>query len=120
MRPALCSAFAPPEQPYLLAARQMQALSFMVHIPLVCFGIAFPVMVERAFRGRALIAGVAAGVLALVGLAVLAGDAPRILAGLSSGWGLAAAAVSAVGGVGSLVLVLLHRFGPARIAAGVV
>ena len=45
MRPALCSAFAPPEQPYLLAARQMQALSFMVHIPLVCFGIAFPVMV---------------------------------------------------------------------------
>ena len=39
-------------------------------------------------------------------LAVLAGDAPRILAGLSSGWGLAAATVSAVGGVGSLVLVL--------------
>jgi cytochrome bd ubiquinol oxidase subunit II len=74
---------------------------------------------ERAFRGRALIAGAAAGVLALVGLAVLAGDAPRILAGLSSGWGLAAAAVSAVGGVGSLVLVLLHRFEPARIAAGV-
>jgi cytochrome d ubiquinol oxidase subunit II len=32
---------------------------------------------------------------------------------------LAAAAVSAVGGVGSLVLVLLHRFEPARIAAGV-
>ena len=42
MRSALCSAFAPPEQPYLVAARQMQALSFMVHIPLVCFGIAFP------------------------------------------------------------------------------
>jgi len=36
---------APPEQPYLVAARQMQALSFMVHIPLVCFGIAFPAMV---------------------------------------------------------------------------
>jgi cytochrome d ubiquinol oxidase subunit I len=45
MRSALCSAFAPPEQPYLVAARQMQALSFMVHIPLVCFGIAFPAMV---------------------------------------------------------------------------
>ena len=30
---------------YLLQARQMQALSFMVHIPLVCFGIAFPSMV---------------------------------------------------------------------------
>lgn len=33
------------EQPYLVAARQMQALSFVVHIPLVCFGIAFPPMV---------------------------------------------------------------------------
>src|SRR2546421_12332452 len=32
-------------QHYLLEARQMQALSFAVHIPLVCFGIAFPVMV---------------------------------------------------------------------------
>jgi cytochrome d ubiquinol oxidase subunit I len=32
-------------QEYLLEARQMQALSFAVHIPLVCFGIAFPAMV---------------------------------------------------------------------------
>ena len=31
-------------QPDLLAARQMQALSLAVHIPLVCFGIAFPAM----------------------------------------------------------------------------
>jgi cytochrome bd ubiquinol oxidase subunit I len=38
-------AFAPVEQPYLLVARQMQALSFAVHIPLVCFGVAFPAMV---------------------------------------------------------------------------
>jgi cytochrome d ubiquinol oxidase subunit I len=30
---------------YLLQARQMQALSFAVHIPLVCFGMAFPAMV---------------------------------------------------------------------------
>jgi cytochrome d ubiquinol oxidase subunit I len=35
-------------QHYLLEARQMQALSFAVHIPLVCFGIAFPVMVLLA------------------------------------------------------------------------
>jgi len=35
-------------QHYLLQARQMQALSFAVHIPLVCFGIAFPVMVLLA------------------------------------------------------------------------
>jgi cytochrome d ubiquinol oxidase subunit I len=34
-----------PNQPQLLQARQMQALSFAVHIPLVCFGIAFPAMV---------------------------------------------------------------------------
>jgi cytochrome d ubiquinol oxidase subunit I len=33
------------QQDYLLQARQMQALSFMVHIPLVCFGIAFPAMI---------------------------------------------------------------------------
>jgi cytochrome d ubiquinol oxidase subunit I len=33
------------QQDYLLEARQMQALSFAVHIPLVCFGVAFPAMV---------------------------------------------------------------------------
>jgi cytochrome bd ubiquinol oxidase subunit I len=33
------------DQQYLLEARQMQALSLAVHIPLVCFGIAFPAMV---------------------------------------------------------------------------
>src|SRR4051812_21020468 len=38
-------ALGPVEQNYLLQARQMQALSFAVHIPLVCFGIAFPAMV---------------------------------------------------------------------------
>lgn len=32
-------------QQYLLQARQMQALSFSVHIPLVCFGIALPALV---------------------------------------------------------------------------
>jgi cytochrome d ubiquinol oxidase subunit I len=36
---------SPVHQAYLLQARQMQALSFSVHIPLVCFGIAFPVMI---------------------------------------------------------------------------
>src|SRR5919198_1756015 len=32
-------------QPDLLEARQMQALSLGVHIPLVCFGISFPAIV---------------------------------------------------------------------------
>ena len=42
---ALAAALAPVHQRYLLEARQMQALSFAVHIPLVCFGIAFPAIV---------------------------------------------------------------------------
>jgi cytochrome d ubiquinol oxidase subunit I len=41
----LAAALAPVEQEHLLQARQMQALSFAVHIPLVCFGVAFPSMV---------------------------------------------------------------------------
>jgi cytochrome bd ubiquinol oxidase subunit I len=36
---------APVHQDYLLQARQMQSLSFAAHIPLVCFAIAFPMMV---------------------------------------------------------------------------
>jgi cytochrome d ubiquinol oxidase subunit I len=42
---ATAGAFAPVDQAYLFQARQMQALSLAVHIPLVCFGIAFPAMV---------------------------------------------------------------------------
>jgi cytochrome bd ubiquinol oxidase subunit I len=42
---AATGAFAQVDQDYLLQARQMQALSFAVHIPLVCFGIAFPAIV---------------------------------------------------------------------------
>jgi hypothetical protein len=37
--------FPPVDQHYLFQARQMQALSLAVHIPLVCFGISFPAMV---------------------------------------------------------------------------
>src|SRR5918997_7129420 len=46
-------ALGEPSQEDLLAARQMQALSLAVHIPLVCFGIAFPAMflfVEGLYR----------------------------------------------------------------------
>jgi cytochrome bd ubiquinol oxidase subunit I len=38
----IASALEPAQQAYLFEARQMQALSFAVHIPLVCFGIALP------------------------------------------------------------------------------
>jgi cytochrome d ubiquinol oxidase subunit I len=41
---AIAAALSPGEQRYLFEARQMQALSFAVHIPLVCFGIAFPAL----------------------------------------------------------------------------
>jgi cytochrome d ubiquinol oxidase subunit I len=41
----LAQAFAPVDQHYLFEARQMQAMSFAAHIPLVCFGIAFPALV---------------------------------------------------------------------------
>jgi len=39
------TSLAPAAQQYLDQARQLQALSFAVHIPLVCFGIAFPALV---------------------------------------------------------------------------
>src|SRR3954452_10554538 len=42
--PRLAAAAMTPAQEYLLQARQMQSLSFSVHIPLVCFGIAFPTL----------------------------------------------------------------------------
>ena len=51
----IAQALGPVEQDYLLEARQMQALSFAVHIPLVCFGVAFPALVlgmERLGRRR--------------------------------------------------------------------
>jgi cytochrome d ubiquinol oxidase subunit I len=41
----LAQAAEPASQQYLQEARQMQALSLGVHIPLVCFGISFPAMV---------------------------------------------------------------------------
>ncbi|MEA2449414.1 MAG: cytochrome bd ubiquinol oxidase subunit, partial [Thermoleophilaceae bacterium] len=41
----IAQTLGPAQQHYLLEARQMQALSFAVHIPLVCFGVAFPVLV---------------------------------------------------------------------------
>ncbi len=45
MSAVLAAAFAPVDQHYLLQARQMQAMSFAVHIPLVAFAISFPAMV---------------------------------------------------------------------------
>ena len=45
MLAAASGVFGGVDQQYLDQARQMQALSFAAHIPLVCFGIAFPAIV---------------------------------------------------------------------------
>jgi len=42
---AASTVFAPVDQHYLFQARQMQTLSFVAHIPLVCFAISFPALV---------------------------------------------------------------------------
>jgi cytochrome d ubiquinol oxidase subunit II len=73
---------------------------------------------RRGFRIRALMSGVAAGAVALGGLAVLHADARPLYDGLITGAGLACVGVSAVGGAVTLGLVAAGRFAPARLAAG--
>jgi cytochrome d ubiquinol oxidase subunit I len=81
----LAQVLGPVEQEYVLEARQMQALSFAVHIPLVCFGVAFPALVlgmERLGRRR--------------------GDA--LLLALSRRWSKAMIALFAIGVVTGTIL----------------
>jgi cytochrome d ubiquinol oxidase subunit II len=72
---------------------------------------------ERAFRTRALIAGVLAGALAVGGLVVVHSDAHFLFGPLTSGSGLPALIVSGVAGVGTFALVLARRYEPARYTA---
>jgi cytochrome d ubiquinol oxidase subunit II len=74
---------------------------------------------ERVFRNRALAMAVVAGAAALGGLVVVRHDAHPIWAGLSSGPGLGAVLVSALGGIGTVVFVLRGRYGWARVTAAV-
>ena len=74
---------------------------------------------ERAFRARALGAGVVAGAVALAGLVVLRGDARSLYDELVSGQALAAVVVSVLAGLATLVLVYRRRFEPARYSAAV-
>jgi cytochrome d ubiquinol oxidase subunit II len=72
----------------------------------------------RAFRRRAIGAGIVAGGLALVGLVVIHEDAPALFDGLTSDWGLVLAVLSAVFGVLTLgIVVRTERFGLARMTA---
>ncbi|MEK6250969.1 MAG: cytochrome d ubiquinol oxidase subunit II [Actinomycetota bacterium] len=72
---------------------------------------------QRAFRARALIAGVAAGVVAIGGLVVLRDDARPLFDGLTSGGGLVFVIASAVAGAATLALVWVERFEVARFTA---
>ena len=71
----------------------------------------------RAFRTRALGAGIAAGAVAIGGLLVLHGDARFLFDGLTSGAGLAFVIASALFGGLTLALVWSRRFEPARYSA---
>jgi cytochrome bd ubiquinol oxidase subunit II len=71
----------------------------------------------RAFRARALGAGVAAGAVAIGALFVLRGDARDLFDGLTSGGGLACVIASAIAGIATLGLVWSWRFELARFTA---
>ena len=73
----------------------------------------------RAFRARALGAGVVTGVVALGGLFVLRSDARPLFDGLTSGGGLVAVLVSGLAGAATLALVARERFGLARWSSAV-
>ena len=70
-----------------------------------------------AFRARALGSGVAAGALAIAGLALVNSEAPDLYDGLTSGAGLACVIGSAVAGLVTLALELRERFEMARYTA---
>ncbi len=68
-------------------------------------------------RTRALIAGVLAGAVALVGLVVMHADAHFLYSRLLHGSALAAVILSALAGLTTLALVAARRFEPARFSA---
>jgi cytochrome d ubiquinol oxidase subunit II len=70
----------------------------------------------EAFRRRALISGAVAGSLAIGGLLIVRADAEPLWDGLT-GDALPLVAVSGVAGIATLGLVVVRRFGPARLGA---
>jgi cytochrome d ubiquinol oxidase subunit II len=73
-------------------------------------------LAER-FRLRALGAGLAAGAVAIAGLAVLRFDAHRLFTRLTQGAGLPALILSLLAGITTLVLIWRRRYEPARYTA---
>lgn len=70
----------------------------------------------EAFRARAIRSGIATGGLALLGLVVVRSAAPDLWSGMTHR-GLPFVALSAIGGLGSLALMVRRRYGAARLAA---
>jgi cytochrome bd ubiquinol oxidase subunit II len=73
--------------------------------------------IARSYRARALASGVLAGGIAFVGLLVLRFDAPDIWDGLTDGMNGSTLIISGAAGIGTLLLTLRWRFGPARVTA---
>jgi cytochrome d ubiquinol oxidase subunit II len=74
--------------------------------------------VAEQMRDRALISAMAVGVVAVIGIAVLYIDAPRLFAGLT-GRGLPLMLLSALAGLASIVLLFRRRYVRARLTAAV-
>ena len=72
---------------------------------------------ERAFRQRALGAGLVAGALAIAGIFVVDADKHALFHSLVSGRAFPAVIVSALSGLATLVLVYRRRYEPARYGA---
>ena len=71
----------------------------------------------HVLRKMSLRAGVAAGVLAMIGLLVLHADARPIWNGLTNGFGACLLCLSIASGLAALILVWRNRFGLARVSA---
>jgi cytochrome d ubiquinol oxidase subunit II len=102
----------------MIGALAVAAAAYMAAVFLAADAVrAGDEQLERAFRSRALLTGAGAGALAVAGLVVVHSDAHFLFTPLTSGSGLPALIVSCVAGVGTLALVLVRRYEPARYTA---
>jgi cytochrome bd ubiquinol oxidase subunit II len=72
-----------------------------------------------AFRARAVLTGMLAGLMAIIALIVVHGDAHHLWHGLTHGGGLAPLIASLIAGIGTLTLVTARRYELARVSAAI-